>query len=164
VISPPDVDGFVERLRAGTRTDILLPPADKGPLRILAAVLAPLTLVSVFMVSVLLLIGPARMRYLVGDGRLEVETLFGRKRWQTAGARARAYTPARIWRVAGTAAPGYYTGIYRESGQSTRVYATAIDRVLLFEGEARVILSPEDRVAMLRALEDEGVAIERHAV
>jgi hypothetical protein len=164
VVSPPDAEAFVERLRSGTPTDIVMPPADKGPLRVLAAILAPVAIVTSLLVGALLLLGPARMRYLVGDGVLEVETLFGRKRWQTAGARARAYTPARLWRVAGSSVPGYHTGIFRESGQSTRVYATALDRVLLFEGPARVMLSPEDRVAMLRALEEEGVIIERHAV
>jgi hypothetical protein len=164
VLSPPDPEAFVERLRAGTPTVVTLPPPDGGPLGAILLAVASAGIVTTLMVSALLLIGPSRMRYLVGDGALEVHTLFGRKRWATAGARARAYTPARVWRVAGTGAPGYLTGIFRESGQSTRVYATALDRVLLFEGEARVILSPEDRVAMLRALEQEGVAIERHAI
>jgi hypothetical protein len=164
VLSPPDAEAFVERLRAGTPTSITLPPPDRGPLGGIVLAIASAGIVTALMVSALLLLGPSRMRYLVGDGALEVHTLFGRKRWATAGARARAYTPTHIRRVAGTGAPGYFTGIFRESGQSTRVYATTLDRVLLFEGEARVLLSPEDRVAMLRALEQEGVAIERHAI
>jgi hypothetical protein len=164
VITPPDVDGFVDRLRSGTPTEIVMPPADKGPLVVVAAVVAPLIMISIVMLSLLLLLGPARMRYVVGDGALEVHTLFGRKRWQTAGARAKAYTPVRLWRVAGSSMPGYHTGMFRESGRSTRVYATALDRVLLFEGADRVMLSPEDRVEMLRALEEQGVVIERHAV
>ena len=60
-------------------------------------------------------------------------------------------------------APGYRTGRYREAGQPTSIYATEMETVLLFEGEARVMLSPEDRVEMLRALEAEGATIERHA-
>jgi hypothetical protein len=48
-----------------------------------------------------------------------VHTLFGRKRWSTASARAK--------------------------------------------GPARVIVSPEDHEAFLRALEEEGVTIEREA-
>jgi hypothetical protein len=164
VLSPPDPEAFVERLRAGTATVVTLPPPDRSPLGGVVLALASAGVVTSLMVSALLLLGPSRMRYLVGDGVLEVRTLFGRKRWATRGARARAHTPARIRRVAGTAAPGYFTGIFREAGQSTRVYATALDRVLLFEGEARVLLSPDDRVAMLRALEQEGVTIERHAI
>jgi hypothetical protein len=163
VLTPPDPQDFADRIRGGSETHVTLPPPDRGPLRILLMVLVPVALVSGLMVSVLLLIGPSRMRYLVGDGVLEVETLFGRKRWPTAGARARAYSPAGLRRVAGTAAPGYHTGLYRESGLTTRVYATEVERVVLFEGEARVILSPEDRVEMLRALAEEGVEIERHA-
>ncbi len=162
VITPPDPDAFVEALHARTPTDVTLPAADKGSLRAIAFTVAPIMIIIVLMVSALMLIGPSRMVYLVGDGALEVRTLFGKKRWPTAGARAKAYTPSRMWRVAGTAVPGYYTGRFRESGQGTRVYATAIDRVVLFEGADRVIVSPEDRVEMLRALEAEGATIERH--
>src|SRR6185437_6710312 len=143
VVTPPDPAALVEAIHAGTPTDIVLPTADKGPLRLIAFVVAPLAIVTVLMVAALMLMGPGRMRYLVGDGALEVRTLFGRKRWPTAGARAKAYTPAQMWRVMGTAAPGYRTGLFRESGQSTRVYATAVDRVVLFEGPERVIVSPE---------------------
>jgi hypothetical protein len=99
----------------------------------------------------------------VGDGAFEVRTLFGRKRWPTKGARAKDYSPSRLWRVAGTAVPGYYTGVYRESGETTRVYATDVQRVVLFEGEQRVLVSPEDRVGFLRALEEEGVDVQHHA-
>lgn len=163
VITPPDPDQFLSDLRAGTETVINLPPPDKGPLRWLAATLGPLAILSALGASALLLLGPGRMEYRVGEGVLEVRTLFGAKRWPARGARARAYTPGRLWRVAGAAAPGYYTGLYRESGESTRVYATAVDRVVLFEGEARVLVNPEDRVGFLRALEEEGASIEKHA-
>jgi hypothetical protein len=163
LISPPDPGGFVEALHAGAPTSITLPPPDKGRLRTLALVFGLAGSVAVLMVSGVMLLGPSRMRYLVGNGTFEVRTLFGRQSWPTAGARARTYTPERLWRVAGTAAPGYYTGRFRESGQGTRVYATDVKRVVLFEGVDRVFVSPEDRVALLRALEEEGVTIERHA-
>jgi hypothetical protein len=162
VISPPDPEAFVASVRDGTPFTFVLPPPDKGPLLAIVLVVAPLGILGSLMVSAVMLLGPGRMRYLVGDGALEVRTIFGRKRWKTAGACARAYTPSMMIRVAGTGAPGYRTGIFRESGQTTRVYATDTERVVLFEGEARVIVSPDDRVAMLRALEEEGVAIERH--
>ncbi|MFT3769289.1 MAG: PH domain-containing protein [Minicystis sp.] len=161
VLTPPDPRDFVDKLRAGTDTVVVLPPPDKSQLNLIVLIVAPLSGVAVIMVSLLLLIGPGRMRYLVGDGAIEVRTLFGRKRWQTAGARAKTYRPSRLWRVAGTAAPGYYTGIFREDGQSTRVYATRIDQGVLLEGPARVFLSPADPEAMLRALAEEGVEIPR---
>jgi hypothetical protein len=163
VLSPPDPQAFLSSLRSGTDMVVTLPPPDKGPLRVLAAVVGPISIAVILMVSAVMLLGPGRMRYLVGGGFLEVRTLFTRKRWPVAGARARAYTPSRVRRLVGTAAPGYYTGLYRESGETTRIYATSLARVVLFEGPARVIASPEDRVGMLRALEEEGATIQHHA-
>src|SRR6185295_16571829 len=105
-LSPPDVEGFLERLHAGTPTSITLPPPNASPLRTLLLVVVPVSMVSSLMLAALLLLGPSRMRYLVGDGAFEVRTLFGRKRWPTAGARARGHTPSGLRRVAGSAAPG----------------------------------------------------------
>lgn len=163
LISPPDPEAFLASIRAGTPTQVALPPPDKGPVRALLLVLAPVAVIASGLVSALMLLGPSRMRYLVGDGAFEVRTLFGRKRWPTAGAQAKAHTPSGLRRVAGTGAPGYYTGVFRESGQTTRVYATDVTRVVLFEGQARVIVSPEDPVEFLRALEAEGVVVQHHA-
>jgi len=163
VISPPDPPAFLDALHSGAPTEIVLPPPADGPLRLVVLVLLPLLFALALLSSAVLLVGPSRMLYRVGDGAIEVRTILGRKRWPTAGARAKAYRPSRLWRVAGVGAPGYRTGLFREAGQSTRVYVTETDTVLLFEGEDRVMVSPEDRVAMLRALEEEGVTIERHA-
>ncbi len=161
VISPPDAEGFLAALHQGTPATVVLPPPDTTGLRLVTLGMLPLMLIGMLGMSVVLLAGPGRLRYLVGDGALEVHTILGKKRWKTAGARAKAYRPARIWRVAGIGVPGYRTGRYREAGQPTLIYATDMETVLLFEGEERVMLSPEDRVEMLRALEAEGVTIER---
>ncbi len=163
LITPPDPALFVAALHAGTPTSITLPPPDTGPVRTVLLLFGGAGVVTVLMVSAVLLLGPSQMRYRVGDGVLEVRTLFGRQSWPIAGAHARAHTPEKLRRVAGTAAPGYYTGRFRESGQGTRVYATEVERVVLFEGADRVILSPEDRVAFLRALEEEGATVKHHA-
>jgi len=160
VISPPDPEVFIERLHAGTATQVTLPAPDKGPLWVLLTVVGLGSLIAGVLVGAVLLLGPGKMRYRVGDGALEVVTLFGRQSWPTRGARAREYTPQRLLRVAGTAAPGYYTGRFRESGQAARVYATELGRVVLFEGEARVLVSPEDRATFLQALADAGVTVE----
>jgi hypothetical protein len=160
VISPPDPVVFADSLHAGTALRVTLPPPDAGPLRTVAFVVLPLVFFTLLMLPVLLLLGPRRMRYVVKDGRLLVETIFGHQSWPTAGARARPYTPGKMMRVGGTAAPGYYTGRYRESGQGTRVYATDLKAMVLFEGEARVLVSPEDRAAFLRALTKEGAVVE----
>jgi hypothetical protein len=163
VLTPPDPDGFLAALRAGTEQAITLPPPDAGPTRVVVLGVGGLGMLTTLALSALLLFGPARMRYLVGDGELVVETMFGRQRWALAGARAKGHTPTRLWRLAGVAAPGYRTGRFQENGEATRVYATQIDRVLLFEaGTDRVLLSPEDRVGMLRALEAEGASVVHH--
>ena len=107
----------------------------------------------------LAILGPSRMVYRVGEGALDVRTLFGSQRWSLAGATARAHVPSRLWRVAGTAMPGYLTGVYREDGRTTRVYATDLGRAVLIEGPARVIVSPEHRDAFLAALRDEGARV-----
>lgn len=145
---------------AGAGTHAAARPPGPSPSVVLVVMLVPVVIVSVLAAVVML--GPGRMRYVVGGGFLEVRTMFGTQRWPAAGARAKVYTPGRLWRVMGTSVPGYHTGRYRESGLATRVYATTLDRAVLFEGEDRVLVSPEDQGEMLRALEQEGVQIERH--
>jgi hypothetical protein len=159
VLTPPDPDAFTRALRAKTEMVIRLPAPDKGPGSALLLGLGLLAMGAVVAVSLLLVLGPGRMRYEVGNGLLVVHSLFSTKRWIIAGARAGTYTPGRLWRVFGASAPGYCTGIYRESGKRTRVCATEIDRVLLFEGAARIILSPEDRQGMLQALAAQGAIV-----
>jgi hypothetical protein len=163
VIAPDDPLDFVARIRSGTETAIELPPPDPGPIRVFLGMLAVVVFGSAAALSALLFSGPGAMRYRIGNGALEVHTLFGRKRWSIGGAHAQSYTPVRLWRLAGTAVPGYYTGLYRESGTTTRVYATDLTRVILFDGPARVILSPEDPAGMLRALEAEGAHVIHNA-
>jgi len=160
VLTPPNPELFIGMLRSGIETTIQLPSFNKTIPGVLAFVLITLGTVAAVMVGALLLLGPKRMRYLVGEGSIEVRTLFGKKRWPTKGARAKEYVPARLRRLAGTSMPGYFTGIFRENGKTVRVYATALDRVILLEGPVRLILSPEDPAALLAALHDEGVVLE----
>ena len=164
LVSPPDPQAFLEELRSGSRREVTLPPADRGPVLTALGVVGVLVVLGAFGASAVFLVGPSRMVYRVKGGALEVETIFGSQSWATPNGRAKMYTPDRLWRVAGTAAPGYYTGRFRESGQATRVYATKLTRVLLFEtGSTRVLLSPEDGVGMLRALASEGVTVVEEA-
>jgi hypothetical protein len=134
LMTPPDPEVFRAEILSGTDDTITLPPPDKSTIRLVAFVTAPLALVVTGMIAALMFFGPSRMRYRVGDGALEVKTMFGRKRWNVAGARARKYEPTRLWRIAGSAMPGYYTGLFREDGKSTRVYATDVRSMVLLEG------------------------------
>jgi hypothetical protein len=160
VITPPDLERFQAALAAGTDTIVTLPPPDKGPLTLIAWISAPVALIATLMIGSLLLFGPSRMRYLVGGGALEVRTIFGKKRIELAGVHARPHVPSRLWRIAGSAMPGYFTGLFREEGKNTRVYATDLTRtVLIVSGDARVIVSPESREAFLGALEEQGASV-----
>ncbi len=160
VLTPPEPEAFQAALAQGRAMTVTLPPPDKGPLTLVALVSVPLALGAAAMLAALVLLGPRRMRYLVGDGFLEVRTLFGRKRIALAGRHARPHAPKRIWRVAGAAMPGYYTGLYRDEGRNVRVYATDLEHGVLVEGESRVIVSPEHVEFFLAALRDEGAVVD----
>lgn len=153
VVTPPEPEAFVTAITARTPTKITLPRPSSNPLVVAAAIALPLSLVVSTMVVALLIFGPKRLRYSLEDGELHVRSLFGHKRWPVRGMRARRYTPGRVWRVAGSAMPGYFTGLYRENGASLRVYATDIKRGILVEASDRVFINPEDEDAFLSAVE-----------
>ncbi|MFH1468044.1 MAG: PH domain-containing protein [Pseudomonadota bacterium] len=157
VLSPPDPEGFVAALRRGEPLDIALPPADKGPIELLALVLLPLALLGGPALMAAMLLGPGKIRYEVGPGWLEVRTIYSRRRYAAHGLRARRMRPQRSRRVAGMAMPGYYTGWFQVDGARARVAATRLDEVVLIEGEARLVLSPADPEAFLAALRKVGV-------
>ncbi|MGZ6095339.1 MAG: PH domain-containing protein, partial [Polyangiales bacterium] len=156
VLTPPDPEAFAASIAAGTETTITLAPPSSNPLAYAAAIALPVSLIVSTLVVSLLLLGPKRMRYAIEGGELHVRTVFGHKRWPIREVRARRYRPARMWRVAGSAAPGYFTGLYREHGQSLRVYATDTSRGVLIESPERVFINPEDEVGFFAALEKAG--------
>lgn len=108
----------------------------------------------------LLLLGPRRMRYHLRPGFLDVRTLFGSRSWATDGMRARRHRPRVTLRLMGTAAPGYYTGLFRADGVTTRIYATHLDEGILIESTHRVFLSPADPTGFLAQLHAAGATIE----
>jgi len=85
--------------------------------------------------------------------------MFGRKRWPTEQLRARRHSPSVKLRLAGAAMPGYYTGIFRADGTTTRIYATSLKDGVLLEGPARVYVSPADIPEFLAALREEGATV-----
>jgi hypothetical protein len=162
LISPPDPDGFIEQLHAGTDTRIVLPPGSATLLRVVPALGALVALVSLGMLGLLLFGGAKRMRYVVEGGELTIETVFSRRTFSTSELRARLHVPSVGLRLMGTAFPGYYTGLFRVDGVTTRVYATQIrEPGVLLEGPARVFLSPADPAAFLDALARAGSFVER---
>jgi len=64
-------------------------------------------------------------------------------------------------KVMGSSAPGYYTGRFREAGESLHVYATDLKDVVIVECDRRLLLSPEHPEAFLDALERAGASVQR---
>jgi hypothetical protein len=159
VVTPPDRDAFLAALDAGTDFRIDLPPPDTTLLRVGILVGIVVALIVCVMVVATLLLGPRRLVYRVGGGRLEVRTIFGRREWPTSSLRAQAHASRLQLRLAGTGAPGYYTGYYLADGKRTRVYATDASAGVLLEGPARIYVSPEDREGFLEALRAEGATV-----
>ena len=159
LLSPPDVLDFLAKLNAGVVTTIELPPVRSSTF---ARVMGPLLLgllLLVAAVETLIVLGPSRLSYVVRDDFVEVRTLFARRRWLTAGMRARRHRPRVTLRLAGSAMPGYYTGYFRADGKTTRLYATTLEDGVLLEGPARVYLSPADPAAFLDALREAGAEV-----
>jgi len=160
VLTPPDRTAFLAQLAQQQETTVVLPPPSSGTLSRVLLGLACLVAVSVGLLVALLLRGPSRMRYRLEASALEVQTMFRTRRWSTVGWRARRHRPKVTLRLAGTAAPGYYTGLFRADGRTTRIYATQLDDGVLIEGPARLFLSPEDPEAFLTELRRAGVVVD----
>lgn len=160
VVTPPDPERFVRALEARTAERIELAAPESALFRIVPGAFAAVMAVSTALLTALLLFAPRRMRYVVGNGALEVHTLFSRSKWPASTLRVRRHAPAVTLRVMGTAFPGYYTGRFRADGQPTRIYATDLRDGVLVEGAHRVFLSPADVSGFLAALRAEGAMVE----
>ncbi len=160
VVSPPDATPFIAALDAGQDQRIELHQPDTTMIRVLPLFGAVVAVVLGGIVVGLMLLGPGRMAYRVGEGRLEVSTLFGRRSWPLQEISARPHSPRVTLRIAGTGAPGYYTGIFRVDGTTTRVYATDLKSGVLLEGPARVYVSPENVAGFLDALRVGGARVQ----
>jgi len=160
VIAPPDTDGFLAAIEARRDTFVALAPGDATLLRVIPGAGAAVLVVVNVMLVALFVAGPGRIVYLVGDGTLEVRTIFSRRSWPARELSARPHAPKVALRIAGTAFPGYYTGLFRSDGATTRFYATDLSAGVLIEGPARAYLSPEDRAGFLAALRAEGARVE----
>jgi hypothetical protein len=161
LLTPPRADDFVARLARGEDTVVTLPERPAGKqlgFNAGAALVAGALVTS--LVIVLAVWGPGRMRYSVEEGALHVRTMFAHKTFRGPEIRARRHRPAGMSRVAGTALPGYYTGLFRESGESTRVFATTLEEGVLVEGPIRLFLSPDDADGLLAALRAAGATVE----
>jgi len=155
-IAPADRDAFLAALRSQSPATFA-PVGKRGQawwmtlvsvLLILAAVV--LALVTVFFVA------PARLRYAVGEGVLEVRTLASRQRFPLAGARVRKHRPLQGARLSGMPLPGYQIGSWLFDSMATTVLASVREEGVLVEGEGRVFVSPQDADAFIAAAVEGG--------
>jgi Bacterial PH domain len=160
LITPPDPDAFLDAMDRRQDVRITLPAGDTTVLRLIPVGITILGLLVGGMAIATILLGPRRMVYRVGEGRLEAATIFGHRSWPLLEMNARPHRPRVTLRIAGTAINGYYTGLFTSDGVRTRVYATDLTAGVLVEGPGlRVFLSPERRQDFLDALRAAGATV-----
>lgn len=159
LVTPADPERFVFSVR-NAQPGVFHPPARSfssfaGWLALDLAVLLLLggALYGLFVAA------PARLRYFVRPGELEIRTLCGRTRLALAGAKVRRHRPLLGERLSGLALPAYVVGSFTYDHAATAVYASAKEEGVLYEGEGRVFLTPADIDGMLAALGDAGAAV-----
>ncbi len=163
LVSPPDVAAFRAALVAGHGAD-LSPPRRSPPLswRLLTLSMLAVVLPGAAYAVLAVVLAHRRLRYRVWGGELEVQLLLVRRRFRLAGATARRLTPSgRVWKIAGSAVPGYYAGLFSLAGGRARLYASTVKvEGVLVEGAARVFVTPADVPGFLAALRSHGARVE----
>lgn len=159
VVTPSDRDAFLKALATEAPASFT-PPGKRTQswwftLILVLAVLAlmVLALVTAFFAA------PARLRYTVGGGILEVSTLLSRREIPLAGLRAYKHRPLLGHRLSGLALPGYNVGSWMLDTMATSVLASARDDGVLLEGEGRFFVNPRDPDGFLAALGDHGATV-----
>lgn len=159
VLTPPDRERFRAALQNGSGYHESQPPPETGRGWFMIKLMILLTPLFGLLVPLIFLVAPARLRYRVVSGGLEITTMLGTKRFATAGCTARAHQPRIGLKLWGTGAPGYYTGTYRVDGTNTKIYTTSIKEGVLIEGPGvRVFINPESETAFLHAMHTFGGA------
>lgn len=159
VLTPADRPGFLAALEEGREATFTSNPSRADgwwwALRFVVLLLLPLTC----SVPAVFFVAPGRLRYRVGQGSLEVRTLFALRRFAVTGSVVTRCRPLRTLKLAGSAFPGYYTGWFLLEGTRTRVYATSLREGVLVEGESRVFVTPADQDGFLAALAAAGARL-----
>lgn len=157
LLTPPDRQAFLDALKSGRDVhQVQRPPVTGvGFLAVkLLVLLAPLT---ALLIPVIFLVAPGRLQYRLEPGALAVVTVLRTRRYSIRGATARAHRPTVGIKLWGTAAPGYYTGLFRADGANTKLYATSVKEGVLIEGpDLRVFVNPERQAEFLEAFQTMG--------
>lgn len=158
-VTPADRDGFLRALREG-RPAVFAPPGKRGAAWwVNLFVVTGVGALALAGLAVVLFVAPARLRYTVAGGALEVGTLLRRRVVPLAGAKARSHRPLGGHRLAGLPLPGYRVGSWMLDNMATSVFASAADEGVMIEGEGRTFVNPRDREGFLAALAAEGATV-----
>lgn len=159
VVTPSDREGFLKALERGTPSTFTPPGKRAGSWWFtLIAVGGVLALVVLALVTVFFL-APARLRYTVRDGTLQVGTLFSQRQIPLAGVRAYKHRPLLGARLSGLALPGYNVGSWILDTMATTALASARNDGVLLEGDGRLFVNPSDPDGFLAALAAEGATV-----
>jgi hypothetical protein len=151
VIAPGNRDAFLAAVRDGlamTFPTAVKPSGLHWPALITLAVLA---WGAAGVLGALLFLGPARMRYLVRDGKLEVTTLLGKRVFPLDDVTVRPHVPLLGEKLSGVNLPGYCAGVMELDRAPTSVFATVLETGVLLEGNERVFVSPSDPAGLIAA-------------
>ena len=158
-VTPADPDAFLRALREG-KPSVFAPPERRAAAWWLNLfVVAGAGVLAIAALAVVFFLAPARLRYTVGGGALDVGTLLRRRVVPLAGTQARPHRPLAGQRLAGVPLPGYRVGSWMLDSMATSVLASAADEGVLIEGEGRMFVNPRDREGFLAALAAEGATI-----
>jgi hypothetical protein len=152
IITPGNRDGFLAAVRGAlpmTFPTALEPTGLHWPALIALAVVA---WAAAGVLGALIFLGPVRLRYRVGDGRIEVTTLLKRHSFPVAGSRVHEHSPLINERLSGVNLPGYCAGVMVFDRQTTSVFASVRDSGVLLEGDERLFVSPADPAGLIAAL------------
>ncbi len=157
LVTPENRDDFLAAVRAGRDGAWRLPPGSGGN-GLVGWLVMGASALCLFLATFFFVAG-GRLRYEIDGATLVVRTWIVTKRFALADTTAQRHDGGLSLRLAGTALPGYFTGLFLMNGKRTRVYATNVKDGVLLEGPARVFVSPEDPAAFLAALRTHGVEI-----
>jgi Bacterial PH domain len=159
VVTPGDRDAFVKALWSDTRAAFHPPGKRTGSWWFTLFSVVAVLLGVVLGLATVFIVAPARLRYAVAGGAVEVRTLLSSRRIPLAGVRARVHRPLLGARLSGVAIPGYVVGSWLLDTMATTVLASVREAGVLLEGEGRFFLSPQDGEAFLAAIEAQGATL-----
>lgn len=105
------------------------------------------------------IMGPAKLRYRVRPGELEIGSLGKPFRVPLSGAKVRRHRPLLGGRMSGLVLPAYIVGSFKYDNAPTSVFASVREEGVLVEGDGRVFVTPADADGFLGALEAAGATV-----